>query len=191
MTMYGRLTEGKIEYFKAYKGGLLLNGKIIINPTEAQYNEAGWYRVENVNEVGTDHIEDNVLKHYTGVERTIEIAKQEKIAEIDAYDTSEAVNGFTYQGQTMWIDKATRVGLVNAIECTMTMGDENITFGIQNVSVTLPCATAMKMMAALEVYALKCYNVTLAHKNAVAELGTIEEVDAFDVKVDYPDKLTF
>ena len=189
--MYGRLIEGKIEYFKPYKGGLLLNGKIIVNPTEAQYNEAGWYTIENINEVGTDHIEDNILKHYIGVERTLEMAKAEKIAEIDRYDTSDAVNGFTYNGQTMWIDKATRVGLVNAIECTMTMGDDEITFGIQNVSVTLPCATAMKMMAALEVYALKCYNVTLAHKNAVESMETIAEVDAYDVTIGYPQKLSF
>lgn len=189
--MYGKLNDNKIEYFKSYKGGLLLNGKIIINASEEQYNEAGWYIIENVNEVGTDHIEGNILKHYTGIERTLEMAKQDKIAEIDAYDTSDAVNGFTYQGQTMWIDKATRVGLVNAIECTMTMGGENITFGIQNVSVTLPCATAIKMMATLEVYALKCYNVTLAHKNAVTELSTIEDVDAFDVTIGYPEKLSF
>lgn len=189
--MYGRLNDNTIEYFKPYKGGLLLSGNIIINATEAQYNEGGWYTIENVNEVGADHIEGNVLKHYTGVERTLEIAKSEKIAEIDAYDTSDAVNGFTYNGQTMWIDKATRVGLVNAIECTMTMGEDTITFGIQNVSVTLPCATAMKMMAALEVYALKCYNVTLAHKNAVESIETIAEVDAFDVTIGYPDKLSF
>lgn len=121
----------------------------------------------------------------------LEQAKAQKVAEIEAYDTSDAVNGFTYQGQAMWIDKATRVGLVNAIECTMTMGEDVITFGIQNVSVTLPCATAMKMMAALEVYALKCYNVTLAHKNAVMALNTIEEVEAYDITAGYPEKLVF
>lgn len=122
---------------------------------------------------------------------SIEETKAQKVAEIEAYDTSDAVNGFTYQGQAMWIDKATRVGLVNAIECTMTMGEDVITFGIQNVSVTLPCATAMKMMAALEVYALKCYNVTLAHKNAVMAMNTIEEVEAYDITAGYPEKLVF
>lgn len=189
--MYGKLNEGNIEYFKPYKGGLLLDGKIIINATEEQYNEAGWYRVENVNEVGTDHIEGNVLKHYTGVERTLEIAKQEKIAEIDAYDTSDAVNGFTYQGQTMWIDKATRVGLVNAVDSAILLDKESITFGIDGVSVTLSCATAKGMLAQLELYALDCYNVTLAHKNAVESMETIAEVDSFDVSVGYPDKLNF
>lgn len=123
--------------------------------------------------------------------RKLEELKAKRICEIEAYDTSEAVNGFTYQGQTMWIDKATRVGLVNAIECTMTMGEEEVTFGINDVSVTLPCATAMKMMAALEVYALKCYNVTLAHKNAVMALTSKEEIEAYDITAGYPEKLAF
>lgn len=188
---YGKLIEGKIQYFTPVKGGIEADGKIIITNNESVYNQYGWYRIENINEVGVDSIEDNVLKHYIGVERTIEMAKAEKIAEIDSYDTSDAVNSFTFDGQTMWIDKATRVGLVNAIECTMTMGEENITFGIQNVSVTLPCATAIKMMAALEVYALQCYNVTLAHKNAVNALTFVDDVDAYDYTTGYPDKLEF
>lgn len=189
--MYGRLTDNKIEFFKPYKGGLLLGGNIIINATEAQYNEAGWYTVENINEVGVDHVEGNVLKHYTGVERTLEMAKQEKIAEIDAYDTSDAVNGFTYQGQTMWIDKATRVGLVNAVDSAILLDKDTITFGIDGVSVTLPCVAAKAMLAQLELYALDCYNVTLDHKTAVESMETIAEVDAFNITVGYPEKLSF
>lgn len=130
--------------------------------------------------------EDEAMKPHT-----LEEVKAQKVAEIEAYDTSEAVNGFTYGGQTMWLDKATRVGLVNAIDCTMMIGEEQVTFGIQNVSVTLPCATAKQMMAALEVYALKCYNVTLAHKNAVMALETAEEVAAYDITAGYPEKLAF
>lgn len=125
------------------------------------------------------------------VNTMLEEAKAQKVADIEAYDTSDAVNGFTYGGQTMWLDKATRVGLVNAIDCTMMMGEEQVTFGIGNVSVTLPCATAKQMMAALEVYALKCYNVTLAHKNAVLALETAEEVAAYDITAGYPEKLAF
>lgn len=130
--------------------------------------------------------EENALKV-----QTIEDAKAQKVAEIETYDTSDAVNGFTYGGQTMWLDKATRVGLVNAIDCTMMIGDEQVTFGIGNVSVTLPCPTAKQMMAALEVYALKCYNVTLAHKNAVMALETADEVAAYDITAGYPEKLAF
>lgn len=126
-------------------------------------------------------------------EPTIDLysVKAQKIADIDAYDTSDAVNGFAYQGQTMWIDKATRVGLVNAVDSAMLLGKETITFGISGVSVTLPCAVAKAMLAQLELYALECYNVTLAHKNAVAELSNVAEIEAYDITAGYPSKLEF
>lgn len=119
------------------------------------------------------------------------LVKSAKIAEIDRYDTSDAVNGFTYNGQTMWIDKATRVGLVNAVDSAIMLGKEDITFGISGVSVTLPCTTAKAMLAQLELYALDCYNVTLAHKTAVENMDSIADVDAYDVSVGYPPKLEF
>lgn len=44
----------------------------------------------------------------------LEEAKTEKIAEIAAYDTSSSVNGFILNGILVWLDKATRVGLMNS-----------------------------------------------------------------------------
>ena len=44
----------------------------------------------------------------------LEEAKAEKIAEITAYDTSDKVNGFMLNGLLVWLDKATRVGLMNS-----------------------------------------------------------------------------
>ena len=40
--------------------------------------------------------------------------KVDKIAEITAYDTSDKVNAFVLNGAVVWLDKATRVGLMNA-----------------------------------------------------------------------------
>lgn len=122
---------------------------------------------------------------------TLEELKSKKIFEIEMYDMSDNVNGFTYNGQTMWIDKATRVGLVNAVDSAILLGKEEITFGISGISVTLPCTTAKAMLAQLELYALDCYNTTLAHKNAIEEFTSIEDVESFDITADYPDKLKF
>lgn len=82
--VFGRLDENnEIEYFKPYKGGLATtfvnsNGdsitKIKMKPTEADMNTAGWYRVVNVAEDGTDAVIDNVLYHYTGA---IDISEEE------------------------------------------------------------------------------------------------------------------
>ena len=55
-------------------------------------------------------------------EQLLERAKQEKIAEIEAYDQSDAVNGFdvTIGGNTMslWIDRETMVSPKVTVNCT-------------------------------------------------------------------------
>ena len=49
-------------------------------------------------------------------------AKVEKIAEITAYDTSDKVNGFMLNGLLVWLDKATRVGLMNSTTIERDLG---------------------------------------------------------------------
>lgn len=39
------------------------------------------------------------------------------------------------------------------------------------------------------MYALECFNVTAAHKKAVSELTTIEEVEKYDITAGYPAQL--
>ena len=47
------------------------------------------------------------------------------------------------------------------------------------------------MLGALEIYALACYDVTEEHKAAVNALTTIEEVDAYDYTIGYPQRCAF
>lgn len=89
-------------------------------------------------------------------------AKQQKIAEIDAYDTSPAVNGFSLNGATVWLGES---------------------------KMEVPCDTAIQLLSALEIYALECFNVTAAHKKAVSELNSIEEVEKYDITAGYPAQL--
>lgn len=124
-------------------------------------------------------------------ERTLEVAKAEKIAEITAYDTSEAVNSFTLGNATMWISRDDRISLMNSTTILKNAGVEETTLWYGGQKYTLPCDTLILMLGALEVYALQCYDVTEEHKAAVNALTTIEEVDAYDYKTNYPEKLSF
>jgi hypothetical protein len=47
------------------------------------------------------------------------------------------------------------------------------------------------MLSALEVYAVDCYNKTTDHQYAINALGTIEEIEAYDFTIGYPEKLIF
>lgn len=116
-------------------------------------------------------------------------AKQQKLAEIDAYDTSSAVNGFSLNGITVWLDKSTRVGLMNSTTITKAMGQPTTTLWLGESKMEVPCDTAIQLLSALEMYALECFNVTAAHKKAVSELTTIEEVEKYDITAGYPSQL--
>lgn len=48
---------------------------------------------------------------------------------------------------------------------------------------------AIQLLSALEMYALECFNVTAAHKKAVSELTSIEEVEKYDITAGYPAQL--
>lgn len=124
-------------------------------------------------------------------ERTLEIAKSEKIAQITAYDTSEAVNSFTLDGDTMWISRDDRISIMNSTTILKKVGTETTTLWYGGKKYTLPCDTLIQMLGALEIYALQCYDVTEQHKAEVEALTTIEEVDAYDYKIGYPEKLSF
>lgn len=115
--------------------------------------------------------------------------KSEKIREIEEYDTSTNVNGFQLNGVTVWLDKATRVGLMNSTTIAKNMGNENTTLWLGDIKIEVNCDKAIQLLSALEMYALQCFNVTAVHKKTVNELTSIKKVQDFDVTADYPDQL--
>lgn len=119
----------------------------------------------------------------------LERAKAEKIAEITDYDTSSSVNGFMLNGLLVWLDKATRVGLMNSTTIAKAAGQQTTTLWLGGLKLVVDCDKAIQLLSALEMYALECFNVTASHKAAVSELTIIEEVEAYDFKAGYPKML--
>ena len=116
-------------------------------------------------------------------------AKREVLKHIEAYDTSSAVNGFVLNGAVVWLDKATRVGLMNSTTIAKAMGQATTTLWLGDTKLEVGCDMAIQLLSALEMYALECFNVTAAHKKAVAELTDIGEVLNYDYTKGYPEKL--
>lgn len=122
-------------------------------------------------------------------EKALSLAKKAKIAEIAAYDTSDKVNGFILNGLLVWLDKATRVGLMNSTTIAKAAWQQTTTLWLGGAKLVVDCDKAIQLLSALEMYALECFNVTASHKAAVSELTTIEEVEAYDYKTGYPKML--
>ena len=116
-------------------------------------------------------------------------AKEAVLAAIEAYDTSSSVNGFILNGERVWLDKATRVGLMNSTQIVKAMGQKTTALWFGGMQIEVNCDKAIQLLSALEMYALECFNVTAAHKKAVAELNTVEEVLGYDYTKGYPEQL--
>ena len=116
-------------------------------------------------------------------------AQKMVLAEIEKHDTSSAVNGFILNGQRVWLDKATRVGLMNSTTIAKGMGQATTTLWLGDVKLVVECDKAIQLLSALEMYALECFNVTAAHKKAVAEMSTVESVLEYDYTAGYPEVL--
>ena len=148
----------------------------IINPKEEMILADGW--VEYVTPEPTD-------------EELLSRAKRNKVREIEAYDTSEEVNCFHMQGQSMWLDKSTRAGLMLRFQAEQTMGMTETTLWYGSMMYTLPLESAFGMLMSLEMYASQCYDNTQRHLANVNALQTIEEVESYDYREGYPQKLEF
>ena len=120
---------------------------------------------------------------------TLEKAKKEKLEAILAYDTSSDVNGFILNGNKVWLDKETRIGLMNSTTIAKSVGQKTTTLWLGSMKLVVDCDKAIQLLSALEMYALDCFNVTASHKQAVSELTTIEEVENYDYKAGYPKML--
>lgn len=151
-----------------------LNGCVVCNPTEDMLRQAGYKEYQEPVPTESEKLEQ---------------AKVEKIAEITAYDTSSSVNGFMLNGLLVWLDKSTRVGLMNSTTIAKAAGLETTTLWLKGIKLVVDCDKAIQLLSALEMYALECFNVTASHKAAVNELKSIEEVKVYDYKTGYPKML--
>lgn len=126
-----------------------------------------------------------------GEEALLNWMKGELKKAIVVYDGSSAVNGFTVGGVQLWLDKATRVGLKLRFESELASGKTDTVLWQDGMSFPLKLEDAIKMLAAIELYASACYDNTQAQLAACDELESVDAVLAFDYKSGYPAQLAF
>ena len=117
--------------------------------------------------------------------------KNEKLIDIDNYDKSEDVNSFMYQGKIYWLPRETRVSVMNTANILKNNNIENMDLWLDTTHVQLSPDSVIQMLTQLEQYALQCYNITAQHKLKVLNLSTIDEVNSYNYKLGYPEKLQF
>ena len=115
--------------------------------------------------------------------------KNAMLAYIEKYDASSSVNSFLLNGIEVWLDKVTRMGLMNSTTIAKEAGQEETTLWLGDIELVVDCDKAIQLLSALEIYALECFNVTARHKAAVNKLYNIDAVLTYDYREGYPEKL--
>lgn len=121
----------------------------------------------------------------------VNAAKAKVLSDIDSYDKGAEVNGFIVDGERAWLDKATRVGLMNSATIAKNGGQKTVPLWLNGKSYTVDCEKLIKILSAIEMYALLCYNRTAEHKSSVEELDNVEDICGYDFRSNYPDTLEF
>lgn len=155
---------------------LELDDKQIINPTHEMLIENGWVVFEPEKPSEEDIFEQN---------------KQNLYINILNYDSSEFVNIFYIGEMSMWLDKNTRAGLLLRFQAEKASGLENTTLWYNGIQFPLGVDLAIQMLFAIELYASACYDNTQRHIGNINNLTTSQEIENYDYKIGYPDKLHF
>lgn len=180
MKHYQKTINNKAIILPFNKIVVVKNGMRTINPTEEMIIADGW----------TEYVQPSVGKTNPESSRVSLIrAKHAKRNEIIAYDSSKEVNEFFLGEDSLWLDKSTRAGLKLRFEAESALGYTETTLWYNGQRFALELAHATQMLFALESYASKCYDNTQMHLANLQELTTIEEVEAYDYKSGYPEKL--
>lgn len=142
----------------------------------------------------SEYDEQEVRREYEAwkqkwAEKALALAKKAKIAEIAAYDKSPAVNAFYLNGEQHWLDFNLRDRVFDGNERIAYKGREETSLWLDGKCFVMPIAVAQDLICTIEVYAKDCYNVTATHQAEVNKLTTIEEVEAYNYKTGYPEKL--
>ena len=123
------------------------------------------------------------------IPQALDLIKGEAKKKIQEYDNSSAVNCFFFNSAALWLDKATRVGLMNSTSIQKAAGSEETVLWLNDTPIRVNVDKAIEFLSALEIYALGCYGKTSEHIKNIDEATTINEIVEYDYTLGYPDKL--
>lgn len=157
---------------------LEFEGNYYNNPPVEILLKAGWIEI--------------AYDEYTGkIISNLNFTKKNALRRLSQYDKSPEVNSFYVGDIQAWIDRDTRVSLMNSTQILKNSGQDTTTLWLNGQSFTIPCDSLIQMLGVLEVYALQCYNVTEQHKANINALESITDVQNYNFKSGYPEKLVF
>lgn len=166
------------------------NGKVLVLLNEREVENASSDGEETG---GSTHWEYDAVWLDTGGAKDeaslVRAAKAKLLEDIENWDKGSEVNGFVVNGEEAWLDKNTRVGLMNSATIAKGAGQTEVSLWLNDKSYNVKPDTLTSMLSNVEIYAMMCYNKTAEHKAAVESLESVEDICGYDYTVGYPEKL--
>lgn len=178
MKLYEKTIDGNTHRKPSTDIILIKDGMQIFNPTEEMLIADGWVVSEEKNSK-------------TSEENLLEIVRENLKNKILRYDSSDNVNIFYLNDIPVWLDKATRSGLMLRFQAEKSMGITSTTLWYENEKYGIDINIALEMLYKLEIYASTCYDITQRHLSNIKLFDEIELLEQYDFTCDYPEKLVF
>ena len=140
----------------------------ILNPSEEMILNDGWEEFED----------------------TAEDLKKIKLQEIINYDKSEDVNKFFINNSPIWLSREERIVIKDRFQRKKDAGKENTRLLYKGLVLELTPDMGIHLINMVSAYADQCFDVTEAHKSALNDLTTKEEIQSYDYTVGYPEKIS-
>lgn len=139
----------------------------ILNPSEEMILNDGWEKFED----------------------TAEDLKKIKLQEIINYDKSPNVNTFYVGGIALWLSREERIVIKDRFQREKDAGKEKSRLLYKGLVLELTPDMGIHLINMVSAYADQCFDVTEAHKSALNDLTTKEEIQSYDYTVGYPEKI--
>lgn len=178
MKLYTKIIDGQTYIMPSNKIIVIKDNMQIFNPTEELLTGDGWKEyIAPANEL-TD-------------EQILAQEKDAKIHDVIEYDSSTNINVFHVGEMPIWLDKATRAGLMLRFNAELAAGKTETSLWYNACEFKLPLTNAIQMLYAIEVYASVCYDNTQKHIAEIKKINNLEDLRQYDYTINYPDKLVF
>jgi hypothetical protein len=174
MKRYTKTIDGKQVIKPANKIVINKDGMNIFNPKKEMILADGW--------------EEYISPVY---EETIEDVRRNKLDEIEHYDKSKEIEEFTMNGISLWLDRSERETLDRRFNIELKNGKRESVLWKNGIAFQLVIEEALVMLDAIEMYAISTYDTTQQHLANVNMLQTIEDINNYDYRQGYPEKLNF
>jgi hypothetical protein len=137
---------------------------ILLNSTPYQFAKEAdiieGTEVELISDQEKEEIDEN-NKNQKLEQCSLQQVMSNKLSEIEAYDNSDAVNSFIYNGIALWFSAEVRAGFKNSIESASLLGETTISIPTTAGVINLPLNDAKIMLAKIQRYADACFMVTM------------------------------